>query len=88
MTVALVAAVALIGVNVLYIRHLEAKDRRHDGQVNRLLVHIHAPEVTVQQAQMADVPSIPAVNPFDEDEYWAAQRDAMQRMAELERDLG
>lgn len=79
-------------VNVLYVLHLERKDGRHDEQVNRLLLLIQAPNVAVAQAQQVDAPpSLPAVNPFDADDYWAAERErdeALRRMTDLEQELG
>lgn len=80
--------VALVAVNWLYIRHLERKDARHAEQVAGLLVHVQAPETAVAQAVAVSAHDRPAVNPFDEQDYWAARDEALQRMSELERELG
>jgi hypothetical protein len=86
MTVALVGVflTALVIVNVLYVRHLEAKDRRHDQAVDRLLQRIQAPEVAVAQAY-APMPDLPAVHPDRDEEYWEAQEQAFRAIDEIER---
>jgi hypothetical protein len=76
--------VALVAVNVLYIRHMEAKDRRHDSQVDRLLQRIQAPEIAVQQAMPATA-DMPAVNPAIDEEYWEAQEQAFRDLDAIER---
>jgi hypothetical protein len=76
--------VALIVVNVAYVLHLERKDRRHDEQVNRLLVHIQAPETAVAQAVAQTSHDLPAVHPDDDEDYWQAQQDALNRIARIE----
>lgn len=86
MTYALLVAlvVGIAGLNVLYVRHLEAKDRRHDEQVNRLLQRIQAPEVAVAQAASLPTESLPAVSQFDDDDHWDANREALERIARIE----
>jgi hypothetical protein len=87
MTVVLAAALltALVVVNVLYVRHLEAKDRRHDNTVDRLLQRIQAPEVAVAQAAAVGAVDMPAVNPAIDEEYWEAQEQAFRDLDAIER---
>ena len=46
---------ALVLLNVVWIFVLDRKDKRHDAQMGRLLVHIQAP----QQAVMQQMPQLP-----------------------------
>jgi hypothetical protein len=86
MTVVLVGVflTALVVVNVLYVRHLEAKDRRHDSQVDRLLQRIQAPETAVAMAY-EPTPDLPAVHPDRDEEYWEAQEQALRDVSAIER---
>lgn len=91
MLIALLALAALlltglVAVNVAYIRHLEAKDRRHDEQVGRLLQRIQAPEMAVMQHAQ------PFVQPDGDghaltDEQMADRDAALRKVEELERDF-
>lgn len=76
---------ALVIVNVLYVLHLERKDRRHDEQVGRLLMHIQAPEMAVAQRQVETAaPDLPAVHPDLDEDYWEAQEEALKKVREME----
>jgi ABC-type transport system involved in cytochrome bd biosynthesis fused ATPase/permease subunit len=77
--------VALVVVNVLYVLHLERKDRRHDAQVDRLLQRIQAPEIAVATAaQQIPTADPPAVHPDLDEDYWEAQEEALKRISQIE----
>jgi hypothetical protein len=86
LTVALVGAflTALVVVNVLYVRHLESKDRRHAETVDGLLQRIQAPEIAVAQA-VPHTADLPAVHPDRDDEYWESQMDMIEQIKAIER---
>lgn len=64
---------ALIAVNVLYIRLLDRKDARQDRQVQRLCQRIQAPELAVIEHDRPPTPDEPAVDTFDDSDYWKSK---------------
>lgn len=77
---------ALVVVNVAYIRHLEAKDRRHDEQIGRLLQRIQAPEhAVIEHAQASLPPDEDALALTDE--QMAERDEALRKVAEMEQDF-
>lgn len=72
---------------------LDRKDRRmhqrldaHRAEVAGLCQRIQAPQLAVTQHAAQDAVDLPAVNPHDDADYWAAQEQALERIAELERE--
>lgn len=88
------ALLALIGMTVAgFLVLLDRKDRRmhkrldaHREEVAGLCQRIQAPQVAVAQHAAIGVVDPPAVNPHDDEDYWAARDEALQRIAELERE--
>lgn len=86
---------ALIGLTIAgFLVLLDRKDKRmherleaHRQEVRDLCVHIQAPQLAVAQRAAEGAVDMPAVHPDDDEDYWAAQEQAFQRMAELEREL-
>lgn len=56
MTIGLLIALGV--VNLAWMVLLERKDRRHDSQVTRLLMHVQVPKEAAMQAMMQ--PQVPA----------------------------
>lgn len=67
MTIALLAA--LIAANITWVWLIDRKDKRHDAQLTRLLVHVQAPERAVAHATSAPVDG-PLYLPPEDDKAW------------------
>lgn len=61
--------VALVAINVLWVAVVDRKDRRHDQQLSRLLVHVQAPERAVAFATSVPLDG-PLYAPAEGDESW------------------
>jgi hypothetical protein len=74
LTIILTAALMLTLIGFLVL--VDRKDKRHDKQIARLLVHVQAPDRAVAHATTAPADG-PLYLPPDDDEAWnAAHRKA------------
>lgn len=93
MTYALLATIVLLAAG--HIALLDRKDKRAHAErererqvVERLVVHIQAPEVAVATHVAAQPQSTPrAVDAFNDEDYWEAQKHALERLDELAREM-
>lgn len=82
MTFALTACLILTVAGFLVL--LDRKDRREREERGLLLQRIQAPEVAVAQAASTGAADLPAVNLEVDEDYWSAQEDALNRIAQIE----
>lgn len=96
MTYALLATIVLLAAGHIVL--LDRKDKRSHAErererqiVERLLVHIQAPEVAVATHVSQQPQSTPqAVDAFNDEDYWSArevEQQALQRLDELARQM-
>lgn len=71
-----------VGIVVFFVLHyLSDRDARDNAERQVLLQRIQAPEsAVVEHSQAAAAPDLPAVNPFDDEDFARAHKE----MAEME----
>lgn len=67
--------IALVVVNVGWLWLVDRKDKRHDTQLSRLIVHVQAPEQAVAHAMAIPIDG-PLYIPPEDDEAWNERHKA------------
>lgn len=73
----IVLLIALVAVNITWVWLVDRKDRRHDVQITRLLVHVQAPQEAVAHATSTVSGSVLYLAPED-DQAWNDQHKAAE----------
>lgn len=76
---------ALVATIIGFLTYIDRQNKRHAEQVSDLIFKVQAPKEAVMERQVSKGEDMPAVDPFNDEEYFEAQQKAMDRIAELER---